>query len=486
MKNMERIKKASFYLIPLILLIFYIPAIFSNAIWADEAFSVELVQHPFLEIIKIDSTDFHPPLYYLIYRIAYVLLGWMFNNNIVLVGKIVSIIPFVIMTIIGLTMIKKRYGEKTSFIFCLLIAGMPQMMHYALELRMYSYALLFVTLAFIFALDIISQQEINIKKLILLALFSVLSAYTHYFACVACIVIYLGLILYSIYKKDYKKFLSIIISGIGVVILYSPWLFVFVKQLNSVNNGYWIGPISWNNIVEYLNFLFSASNLFGNILAYFILLVAIIGLVKSLKQKDFIGLFGIIIPFATSLIGIILSMIFQPLFVSRYMISGAWCFWLGIAYSLSKIEKKECVISINFLVFFSTIFINSSYLIDEIDNKIKTENNLVNLEKIIDSNGVFVYKSLHVQTVMAVYFEDNYHVSYGFSFDQAFASAYDNRKISSISNLQQLKEENKKIYFVDNYDNLMEEAKDNGFLMENLGSYEIDGYSFYIYEGKND
>ena len=69
----EKFYKIIYYLIPIILVLLAVCGIFTNSMWADEVFTVELLSHPFKEIIKIAILDVHPPLYYLIY-LSHILL----------------------------------------------------------------------------------------------------------------------------------------------------------------------------------------------------------------------------------------------------------------------------------------------------------------------------------------------------------------------------------------------------------------------------
>ena len=66
----SKIKKTGFYAVPVFFLLIGSWTCFSPAIWVDEAFSLELIKHPFVELVKLDAADVHPPLYYLIYKAA--------------------------------------------------------------------------------------------------------------------------------------------------------------------------------------------------------------------------------------------------------------------------------------------------------------------------------------------------------------------------------------------------------------------------------
>ena len=72
---MKKIKELAFYCIPMIMIICSFITIFENTIWVDEAYSLELAKHSMIDLIKIDSLDVHPPLYYIILKVGYIILG---------------------------------------------------------------------------------------------------------------------------------------------------------------------------------------------------------------------------------------------------------------------------------------------------------------------------------------------------------------------------------------------------------------------------
>ena len=81
-----------------------------------------------------------------------------------------------------------------------------------------------------------------------------LAAYTHYFSCVAVVVIYFGILLFE--KCDKKIIKKWILSVLVSCFLYIPWIFVFIRQFGKVLGDYWIGEITINSIYDYFRFLF--------------------------------------------------------------------------------------------------------------------------------------------------------------------------------------------------------------------------------------
>lgn len=68
--------------------VLYISLIFSNNIWTDEAFTIQLLKENLQGIISGTAKDVHPPLYY-IYLKAFVKI---FGNSLISM-KIASVIP---------------------------------------------------------------------------------------------------------------------------------------------------------------------------------------------------------------------------------------------------------------------------------------------------------------------------------------------------------------------------------------------------------
>lgn len=96
-----------------------IPAIHSN-IWFDESYSVSIADKSFIDIWKITGNDVHPPLYYWMLHIIYLIFG----TNII-IYRLFSALGIILLGIIGYTHIRKDFGEKTGIIFSYLSFFLP-------------------------------------------------------------------------------------------------------------------------------------------------------------------------------------------------------------------------------------------------------------------------------------------------------------------------------------------------------------------------
>ena len=200
---------------------------FHSNLWFDESYSVGLARHTFGEIWSIGGHDVHPILYYWMLRIVYLMTG-----GTIMAYRIFSVIPIAIMIILGYTHIRKDFGEKTGFIFSFLSAFLPEMAQYAIEIRMYSWAILAVTILALYAYRL--TKEDNTKNWIIFGLSSLASIYLHYYGLMAAGLINVFLLIYLIVKRRKKGIIFIISFGILQGLAYLPWLLNLAKQISNV------------------------------------------------------------------------------------------------------------------------------------------------------------------------------------------------------------------------------------------------------------
>ncbi|MDY2888824.1 MAG: glycosyltransferase family 39 protein [Candidatus Caccosoma sp.] len=477
----ERFYKIIYYLIPTLLVLLALCGIFTSSMWADEVFTVELLSHPFKEIIKIAILDVHPPLYYLIYLFFYKIFGFIFNYDIVYVGKLVSIMPFIILLIINLTYTNKKYGKNISFIFNLLICGMPHMMQYALELRMYSYALLFVTITFLISLSI-KENSGNYLKWFLLTIFSTLALYTHYFAGLACVIIFIELLIHFIKVKNIKSIINVFLFGIMIVAFFSPWLIVFIKQVIKVNKSYWILPITFVDIIKCLSIFFTYNSITSSILSFSLITLAIIGIYK-LKNKNEI-LSGIFVYLFTFIVGIFISLFIKPILVPRYLIVTAGCFYFSLAFGINKIisdfnYRKISKLTYILLVLIA-LFTNTYCLAYKYKNTIVTNNTLNCLNEIIKDEDTIVYDDFHLSLIISHYYNDCKNYAYTDEYVTPFTECFDNCNIKRLYDIDSLKYISKEFYYITKKEIILLELNHN-YKICKINNYNMDIYSFIMY-----
>ena len=318
-------------------------ACFKPSLWSDESFSLLLIQESYFGIIVNTMADVHPPLYYFILKF-FVSLFQIFNltpDSTIAIARFASIIPFILLLVLDFFKVRDNWGWLCCGVFAVCLISMPQMMYYSTDIRMYSWALFFVTVCFIYAYDIISNP--NVKNWIILSLSGVCAAYTHYFAAVSVMFIFLLLLVYFVFydKIEIKKW---VISVLFSFSLYLFWLFIVINQLTHVIHNYWIEPLSFNVLFEYLWFIFSPSSIFSpsieimGILLFFsyclLFVYYFLGCKSDIGEHFILGGFFTLI--LTVLFGVIVSILIKPVFFRRYLFPSLGVFWLTFAVLLSK------------------------------------------------------------------------------------------------------------------------------------------------------
>ena len=315
---------------------------FSTDIWYDELFSMEFASRDILDMIFLTAADVHPPLYYIIVHLFIVVLKGA-SIDAVIAAKLASIFPFFILYIYSLTVIRRKFGILTGALFSLAVIGMPNISEYLVEIRMYGWAILFVTAMCIHSLDFVEnnkeKQIIGLKwgKALPVFLYGIMACYTQYYAAVAVFFVYLYLIIWSV-RKNVMQLGIVLISANLTAVSFFPWISVVISQVGAVSENYWIqelGLRSLGGVVKYLTKPYFTTEIIAVLLAVIMSLIIFITIVLNIKNEKmqllFMPIFGIV------LFGFAASFIIRPFFIYRYMLPGIGAFWLGIIIAAGNI-----------------------------------------------------------------------------------------------------------------------------------------------------
>ncbi len=357
-------------------------------IWQDEAFTMKLVRYPISRLIEFTALDVHPPLYYLIIKLFITILG-----ESMLVFHLPSLLCYITLLIISVLFFNKYFDGRIAFLVLAALVSVPQMLYYALEIRMYSMSALFITAGFYLTYMIMegckkqSTCKLN-SKWIMLILVHVLAAYTHYFAGVAAVGTSIFLLINLLLTNKTKPKQILTCWGtyvIGMAILYLPWLFVLVKQMQQVGTGYWIKPIDGAALHGYFNFFIQMdSESLKNMLTVFFIIG--VGLViydyqKKTKQIWYTG--GYFIYFVFMAFGIGYSVLATPILIDRYQFVLIPLIWIPIMISFGSRKNNYLhaviivILSLCFLGNYRTLYnsytnINDAALL-EVENRYMEE-----------------------------------------------------------------------------------------------------------------
>lgn len=423
---------------------------FHTNIWFDESYSVAISNHSLSEIWNIGGNDVHPVFYYMMLKIV----SLIFGNNI-LVFRLFSIVPIVILSILGITHIRKDYGERTGIIFSFLTLFLPIIAAYSFEIRMYTWVMLFVTITAIYA-NRIYKNELSIKNWVIFALFSLLSAYTHYYGLMFAGIINVILFIYLLKnRKGKNKDLKIfIIQAVVECLLYVPWLYYFIKQLTSVGGGYWIKlefPDTLYNVLG-IQYMGSLSNIFG--FCFAICLYIYLGFVIYRCKKERISvknarnslLLYVLIVFIAFLISLK-----SPILYPRYLMTITGLLIFFIADIMAKEKSKYITIEICIIIFVTSLISNINIINNNYDNTNMKQ--IEYLEENIKDDDIIVYSNIGNGSVFAVYFKDNKQYFYNgehWNVEEAY-KAY-GPQMETIEDLDFLKDYKGRIWIIDSTD----------------------------------
>ena len=279
---MKRIKYVPFLFVAVCTVI-YLSLVFNNNLWLDEAFSASIIRCGFMEMVSRTFADTLPPFYNF--------AAWGFTRIFgfsTISLKLFSVLPMMILMLVAALFIPKAASERAACIYIVLITAMPHFLEHGVEIRMYSWAVLFASSAAIFALCVI--KEIRHADIWLVAS-TVLGAYTHQYALIAESLIWIALLVISIRKKMMKRW--IIAAGICVA-AYIPCAILTVFQMKAAVSYFSAEPVSFGSMMASVRYPFvtdvtvlSALLLVGTMILLYLSVINILVNVNECRRHEF-------------------------------------------------------------------------------------------------------------------------------------------------------------------------------------------------------
>lgn len=498
---------------------------FCGDIWYDELFTVGMAEHSYGELISFTAKDVHPPLYYCIVK-AILDFCKRINPSVnsVIVIKCVSVLPYLLLTMYGLLFLRKKFGMFVTGLFLFCVLSMPQMSAYTVEMRMYGWALFFVTAAFFHAYEIVEGKGHFMPFM----LYGLAAAYTQYFACVAVIMVYVYLLLWFFCRyrhshgkdKDASGTLGRLSICVGLSIFaYLPWLFILIAQITAVRDNYWILPLTWRSLGGCVKFLMKPafSEEWLNVLLAVLLSGIYIGLFVwygfrgwkadgdgFFKIRFFYALAGCMVLCGLTGFGFIASILVRPVFVYRYMLPAMGCFWFCPVLCLDGLftayppeeeaaegtpgRKKRRFF--RGALCFSTILIaviglrNYRAFLGEEEYKAVLMQETEPAISDIALDDIILYNFDQLQAVMGYYLEQENYL-WGGEPEPLVQEIFGIRgSVSETGQIQNWLEEGRTVWFFGSFNSreaVRAEWEKDGILTEEKGSYMLERYWFNLY-----
>ncbi len=325
----------------------YLSLVFNNNIWLDEAFSASIIRCGFDEMISRTFTDTLPPFYNM--------SAWLFTH---VVGfstvklKIYSVIPMALLMLTAAYYIPKAISIRASCLYMIMLTVMPHFLEHGVEIRMYSWAVLFCSATAIFAVCVIKAVPHTEAGLIAC---TVLGAYTHQYALIAEAFVWLMLLVFFIKTHSLKKWL--VWSSICIT-AYIPCAVLTFFQMKTATTYFSAGPADLNSLLSSIRYPF-VTNI--TLLSALLMISVILLFIYSCIRKSYISSFFIIVYILVVFLSFaIMKITGSTFFTSRYLMPAFGLLWLGAAISLDRLLSENRYVYFAavplFLVLFCVIY----------------------------------------------------------------------------------------------------------------------------------
>ena len=430
MKQLKKIDKKNKYIhIGIIILgiIFICLAAFHEDIWFDESYSVAIAKHSFSEIWNITGNDVHPPLYYWMLHIV-----WMIFGNQIIVFRLFSVLAIAILGILGYTHIRKDFGEKVGMLFSFLVYFLPVMCTYSQEIRMYSWSCLIITILAIYGYrlykNIKEKTEIKVqnRNLIIFGIFSIASCYIHYYALATAGIINFMILVYLIKnrKGNTKLLRNFIILAVIQILLYIPWLLYLKGQVDHVESGFWI-ELEYSTWIEVLSFqfrrqldtefVFDTHTIIALIASILMFIYVGYRIYISKKEKEilFPGILSIV-TYILVILSVYIISLQIPILYARYLIVITGLYIFGLAFFMAKEKRKWLTALVCTVILILGIMSNVTDMRINYDNSNMKQ--IDYLRENVKPDDILIYSNIGNGGVIAAFFPDNKQYFYNGEF----------------------------------------------------------------------
>ena len=317
----------------------------------------------FLPVYENQKNDVHPPLYYLLLRIA---MEFYIDSYSKWSGIILNIIIYVFITIFMYLIIKKllegndEYKEKSAILALISSLTLSSITN-VIYIRMYALSTLNIVITTYLHLKLLDKKENNYKLLLAIGIFALTGSLTHYYYLFYLAILFIMFVIKYLKEKKYKE----LVKYIGTIALAGIIsLIIFPYSIQHMFFGY-RGQGVISNFTNISNFIISIfeyvfiTNVYAFNNTLFILLIFIFGVliykkakkIKIIEKNKYIKY----IIFPTFFYAILVA-IASPFIELRYMMPVCNLIFVLVLYTvialLKNITKEKLLNKIIIVVYF--------------------------------------------------------------------------------------------------------------------------------------
>ena len=288
---------------------------FDNVVWGDEAYTVITSKCNVAGILqRTYFLDSHPPFYYIWCSFISAPFGHSIPGM-----HLASLLPFTAGIVLAVTYLRKKLGDFSAICFIILSGLAFPCCEYNLEIRMY--ALVFLCLLVCATMSIvIFDKNKGILPWVVMVLVGVIAAYSHYYGLVSSgLLLFMTGLMYFIRNKKFTWAYGVI-SCVSYLVLYSPWMFVLLKQMKDVKGSWWATEVP--GVFKLFTVIFCGDRIKWILIPVVIFLFVFVLCTERKKTKT-IAFYGIITFISTACLvitfGYVVSKLLNPIMELRYM-----------------------------------------------------------------------------------------------------------------------------------------------------------------------
>ncbi|MCR5526007.1 MAG: glycosyltransferase family 39 protein [Lachnospiraceae bacterium] len=454
--------KTTIYLSAFAGMALYISLIFNNNLWVDESFTACIVRENWPEVWKDTVADTLPPFFNYFAKLLTVAFGYSAP-----VMKFAAALPMILCLILAATGVRKLFGNTVSLIYIALLASMPELYYYGVEIRPYSWGFFFCSAAAFSAAAILKTKRTAFW--ISLGVSIALAGWTHHFALISAGMLLVWLTLYTLIfsRESLKKLLLCI--GITFV-LYFPYFIIAIYQIKNASSYFSMSPLSFHSLMSDIRYPFvTHATVLSLLLLAFVALSAAGSAISALKSHSAATLHWLpfmSITLLTTLFGYAVSALSgSSIFTARYLFPSLGIFWFGASLLFGKCLEltngSKIYTIITVLVILSVgICTYSTQFSSEYDKNVKYMTEFFD-NNVEDGDGYVIYESAYqIENCMRYYYPD--------------LKKYDLKNIDKITG-------NVWYFLVDGYEDELDHAIKSGLNFVYVGDFAFDRYSFKLY-----
>ena len=404
----------------------------------------------FSAVYKNQIEDVHPPLYYLLLRIANTFNIGKFS---IWPGTILNIIIFIFSSII-LYLISKHIfkNDYCALLVCFISGFSPASIETVMYNRMYQLLILNILILIYWHIKKIEVSQLDLKDLISLCIMVILGFLTHYYYAIIAVILYIIYMFRYIKAKNIQEAVKYTLTLFASALIS---IIIFPYSINHIFFGYRGKEVlSSNNfndaIYKLIENLSIINKEFFNGYMLIILSIFIIALIialikylitkKELKFDNNESIKYVVIP---TILYILISAILSPYCDLRYMMPAIPIIFICIIYALFNIIKYILDTKITFIIICILVVIFSITAIPTLSNNSYTYVNYKAIKNNIEKNNLknkpciafYIDASAQYTKIMEAYqafitFDESYIMTKNVISSDNISKALENKNIS--------------------------------------------------------